>query len=201
MRTYNSLLWNQSDTTYGCGYLGQGWTHNYNTNVTTLEYGDVLLKQVCGSEHLFVKSLGDWYVTPPGLSERLTKDYVTGNYILWSLDGSRKCYDGSLGRLINITNKNGDVLHLTYNDDTYPFDGTLGSVHDDSGIYMNFTYFGFTGRISSVTCPGGAVSYAYGQNGLINAFSVGAFDIYYGYYPHPNPEITYRVGPLKSERV
>ena len=140
-RTYNSI---RSDD---LGPLGYGWTHNYNVSAVEVSYGNIILTEECGSQHLFLRNFDGTYETPPGLSHRLTKDPVTGNLFLWSLDGVKTQFD-DLGRISTKTDKNGNMLHFTYED------GFLVNVTDDSGQYLNFTY-NDDGRILYIYKPDG----------------------------------------------
>lgn len=127
-RTYNSQLADK------LGPMGYGWTFNYNTNVKEQTYGDVLLTQACGSQHLFVKKSDGTFVRPPGLTDKLTKDYSSGVYTLWSLDGSKTVFS-SQGKLAYQMDKNSNKLNFVYDQA-----GKLIRVADDSGQYIKIVY-------------------------------------------------------------
>jgi RHS repeat-associated protein len=127
-RTYNSQLADK------LGPMGYGWTFNYNTNVKEQTYGDVLLTQACGSQHLFVKKSDGTYVCPPGLTDKLTKDYSSGVYTLWSLDGSKTVFS-SQGKLAYQMDKNSNKLNFVHDQA-----GKLIRVADDSGQYIKIVY-------------------------------------------------------------
>jgi RHS repeat-associated protein len=138
-RTYNSQLSGK------LGSLGYGWTHNYEMSVTAgQKYGDAILTDACGSQHLFLKKSDGSYVTPPGSNDKLTKNPSTGEYTLWSLDGSQTKFD-SQGKLAMLMDKNGNRLWMIY--DSF---GKLARVRDDSGQYLQIEY-GANGRISKVS--------------------------------------------------
>ena len=160
-RTYNGMLYDTAGTynqIKGCPF-GLGWTSNYNVSVKTFPYGDVLLTEACGSHHIFIRQPDGFFVTPPGLSQRLTRDLVTGNLTLWSLDGSKMCFDGS-GRFVNESDKNGNMIILTYGS-SGSTNGLLLSVSDQAGNSLNFTYYSLNGWVQSVSCAGEIVYYSY----------------------------------------
>jgi len=151
-RTYNSLLAKK------LGPFGYGWTFDYNMSVAVQKYGDVLLTQNCGSQHLFVKNSDGTYKTPPGLNDKLAKNATTGLYTLWSLDGAQTNFN-SAGKLWTVVDKNGNALHFGYD-----AGGKLVRVADDSGLFMSITY-NSDGLINKTTDPSGqSITYMYSTN-------------------------------------
>ena len=199
VRTYNSLAYNSSDSAQG-GPFGFGWTDNWRVRASVLKYGDVQLLEGCGSQHLFIRSPGGYYITPPGLSERLTRDPASGLFTLWSLGGSYMCFDAK-GRLANVTNKNGNHLFLDYDDESCPtYYGRLTDVRDESGLYLNFTYAGSTDQVVAVSGPGETVTYSYdGVNGLYQVSNTHTHtETCYSYYA--NSKWQWNAGQLRFIR-
>lgn len=143
VRTYNGLLYDH----YGPFGLG-GWTHNYNISVKDVSSGDVLYTEECGSQHQFIRNIDGSYQSPAGVSERLTKDSSTGNYVIWSLNGVRTIFSET-GKPVSRMDKNGNMLHFIHD-----ANGLLVNVTDDSGQYLAFSYDSYK-RVQTVRDPTG----------------------------------------------
>ncbi|MCK4732913.1 MAG: hypothetical protein KAT65_10700, partial [Methanophagales archaeon] len=135
VRSYNSLSGGKDSP------FGYGWTFNYNTYL--VENGNVTLFDGDGSAHTFTH-IGDGdYTSPPGTHSKLRKN-PDGTFILRFKDGSKYNFDEN-GRLLNITDKNGNQLTFRYTD------GKLTLVEDDSGLNLAFSYDG--NKINNIVDP------------------------------------------------
>ena len=107
IRSYNS---HNSEVNSPFGF---GWTFNYNLYLVENPDGSVTFYDGDGSIHTFTKLKGNNYTAPPGIHSKLTKK-PNGSFILRFKDGSSFNFDAN-GRLLNITDKNGNKLSFTYN--------------------------------------------------------------------------------------
>ncbi|MEE9268417.1 MAG: RHS repeat-associated core domain-containing protein [Thermoplasmata archaeon] len=152
-RSYNSGLHNYS------GPLGWGWTHNYNTRLAEDAGGNVTWMDEDGSLHTFSPQGGGLYAHPPGIHSKLVKASDNA-FTLWHDDGSRYLFN-TTGRLLQIVDKNGNSLTLSYQH------GRLAHVEDDSGLFLNFSHDA-DGRILTVEDPTGRkISFSYSGSNLV----------------------------------
>src|SRR2546426_881726 len=156
-RSYNSL---QSYS----GTLGLGWTHEYNVSLSGST--DITMNDEDGSRHVYTSLGSNRYSSPAGLSASKLVKNGDGTYTLFWSHGKSGNFTAA-GRLVLITDRNGNKLTLTY-------DGSnrLSKVQDDSGQYLQFLYdansrittvrdqtlrawtYGYTSnRLTSVTDP------------------------------------------------
>lgn len=155
VRAYNS---HRSGISTGFGF---GWTFNY--NVFLVENGAVVsLVEGDGSVHNFTSIGGGQYSPPPGVHYRLIKN-GDSSFTLWFKDGSKYNFS-SIGKLLNVIDKNGNRLTLSYTDER------LTRVEDGSGLALTLNY-NAQNRISGVVDPlGRQIRYDYDGSG--NLFNV-----------------------------
>jgi RHS repeat-associated protein len=128
------------------GAGGQGTQFNYVSGTTTATYAPV----VAGILDTLVGYLGS-----------------SSSYWLYTRKDSREVYrydsnssSAGIARLTSITDRNGNALSFTYNQD-----GTLASIADAAGRTTSFTY-NASKRVTRMTVPDGhSLSYSYDGNG------------------------------------
>ncbi|RLG33490.1 hypothetical protein DRN97_04920 [Methanosarcinales archaeon] len=167
LRAYNSQ---RADK---LGPFGYGWTFNYNEYLLVDEYGNVDYIDGDGTKIHYTKT-GTGYIPPEGIYDKLAK-YEDGTYKLFSLDGVVKEFSAA-GKLLEITDKNGNKLTFTYNG------GNLYKVTDSSGLTLTFTC-NVHNLIVCVSDPTGRnVYYDYNDNNeLVRATDPRGGAIEYGY--------------------
>ena len=149
-RSYNSM------DTYS-GPFGSGWTFNYNVNLVVAGSGDIVVIREDGRRDVYTLNPDGTYSPPFTVFDTLVKN-PDNTYTLERKDQIKYNFT-SLGKLINIMDKNGNQIRLTYTDNN------LTKVTDASGRKLIFTY-DTTGRIISITDPMGRIwSYSYDING------------------------------------
>jgi RHS repeat-associated protein len=135
-RTYNSL------DSYS-GPLGANWTHNYNVTLThnqttaQIKWGD-------GHGETFTLVNGT-YMAQPGVFSRLTAD-TSGTFGLTTKSHVKYLF-GSNGKLLSITDRNGNAITLTYGNGDH-----LIRVSDAVGRFFNIANDA-SGRIIQITDP------------------------------------------------
>lgn len=178
-RVYNSHLSARH------GPFGFGWTHNYDLHLTPQTDGSVDLFDADGSVHTFTPN-GSGFDAPAGVHTQLR---VNGSgYDLRYTTGNVQYFDAS-GRLIRVTDPNGNAVHLDYTGDQ------LTRIHDDSGLGLDLSYDP-NGRIVEVTDPiGRNVTYGYRTGDLVNVTDVMDDRTEYGYFEnHKLNRITHPSG-------
>ena len=151
-RTYNSA---EAATK---GIFGYGWTSTYDANLIVNSDGSVTVTEEDGSS-LTASANGDGtYTVPTWADSTLTHD-ANGTWT-FVRQATEVFAFSSTGRLIGISDLNGDATTLSYNSS-----GQLSTVTDSSGRHLSFT-FDTNGLVSSVTDPmGRTMSYTYDPNG------------------------------------
>jgi RHS repeat-associated protein len=181
-----TIAYNSLDTTVGP--LGRGWTHNYNISITIrplrkspLYEEALLLTKEDGARVYFYN---DGVNTNIFYSESSSGEHsiiIKNNDITYTLTektGIKYDFDSN-GKLISITDRNGNTLTLTYTEDnltkitdssgreitfTYDENNRIISITDPAGRTTTFTYNG--DYLSTVTDPLGATwTYTYDANG------------------------------------
>jgi len=144
------------------GPFGYGWTFNYDMRLVENPDGTVTLYDGDGSAHVFASTEPGKYTPPPGVHLKLTKN-PEETFTLRFKDGICWNFD-SLGKPLNIVDKNGNQLTFTY-------DGQrLLMVADDSGLALIFDY-DLANRVVRVLDPmGREITYEYDPAG--NLFRV-----------------------------
>lgn len=145
-RSYNSMdVYN--------GPFGSGWTFNYNMNLEVTGSGDVVVMKEDGRRDTYTLNADGTYSPPLSVFDNLTKNQ--DNTYTLGVKGKIEYNFTPLGKLVNITDQNGNQISLTYTGDN------LTKVADASGRELIFSYDA-SGRIISITDPMGRIwSYAY----------------------------------------
>jgi YD repeat-containing protein len=181
IRAFNTLRRGQD------GPFGHGWSFNYGLHLTFHDgESQVTVHGDDGSAHTYTYSATlDAYVPPTGVHQRLTSE-ATG-YALWTQDNTRSSFDAN-GRLLAVTDTNGNQLTFTYNDDK------LTRVADDSGLALTLTYDG--PHVSRVEDPlGRHINYAYDSAGnLTQVTDAMGYVTSYGY--HADHSLAWYANPL-----
>ncbi|HEC76484.1 MAG TPA: hypothetical protein ENI33_04410, partial [Thermoplasmatales archaeon] len=169
IRSYNSHMAN-----YDCGF-GYGWTFNYNINLTEQLDGSLTLLEGDGSLHTFENLGGGAYSSPPGKYYKLRKN-PDSTYLLQIKDGSSYSFNAT-GRIMNITDKNGNKLTFTY------LNGKLVNITDDTGLWITLGY-NINGRVATIRDTlGREIEYKYNTEGeLINVTDVMGNSTLYEYH-------------------
>ncbi len=135
--------------------MGYGWTFNHDTHLQIQGNGDVIYIDMDGSSHYYTLSGGS-YIPPTGEYDKLTLS--TDFYWLYMLDGSVQKFSSSSGNILQIIDKNSNILTYTYNTNQLV-------VSDTSGLSLTITYSG--GQVTQVTDPiSRVVSYGYSNQEL-----------------------------------
>jgi len=155
-RSYNSM------DIYS-GPLGSGWTFNYNVNLAVAGSGDVVVMREDGRRDTYTLNPDDTYSPPLSVFDTLVKN-PDDTYTLERKDQIKYNFTQQ-GKLVNITDKNGNQISLTYTGDD------LTKVTDSSGRELIFSYDG-SGRIISITDPLSRIwSYTYDGAGNLVQYS------------------------------
>jgi RHS repeat-associated protein len=191
-RTYNSLLAG-SDSPFGFG-----WAHSYNPSLRD-NGNSVAYVDANGGNYTF-PAQGGSYGSPAGLDLTLTKD--SSGFTMRDAHGTEWRFSLA-GKLQTITDRNGNMVQLTYDSasrlmrvtDTlgrslsFSYDGSnhITNVQDFAGRHTLYAYDG-VGRLVSYTDPAGnKTTYAYAAgpvfpNGLTSVTTAAGKTTTYEYY-------------------
>jgi RHS repeat-associated protein len=180
-RSYNSLD-NFS------GPLGNNWTHNFNTTVSTNSAGATVK---WGDGHSEVYTLtGGSYVPGPGVTNTLSLNSTTNQYVLTRKDGVSYFFTSS-GLLASITDPNGVALGTVRDGKsnltqilctscpgaaslslTYNSNNLISNVADSTGRSISYIYDS-NGNLLSETDPAGKVTnYAYDSSNRLTSVTL-----------------------------
>jgi len=160
-RAYNSQVADD-------GPLGYGWTHNYDLSVQVIETTPnkrVIVWDEDGRALYFTQirqTITDEtpFTGESGVKDRLKQVISTGEYFLRRKEGNLTYKFGSDGKLVQISDANGNTLNLTYTG------GLLTQVSNNFGKSLSIQYNG-ENRISSITDPSNkSVIYEYTSGDL-----------------------------------
>jgi YD repeat-containing protein len=146
------------------GPLGYGWTHTYNLRLQEIE-GTPLRRIILWDEdgralyfHQVRKEAGSEdipFVGESGVKDRLWEIALTGEYLFRRKDTNLTYIFSSEGKLIEISDPNGNRLILTYSG------GILSQVSNNFDKTLSFQY-NEQGRIKAIKDPKGqSVLYEY----------------------------------------
>ena len=154
-RTYNS----QAGAAGVSGAFGHGWSMSFSDHLVVSE-GKALLTQANGSTVPFVEGKGESF-TPPAWSQDTLSGNATTGYSLVRADQLKYQFEGSTGRLLGVTDRNGNQTKLAY-----AAKGLLETITDPAGRKITLAY-NAEGLIESATDPmGHTVKYAYEEGTL-----------------------------------
>jgi RHS repeat-associated protein len=156
-RSYNSQV-------FFDGPLGYGWTHTYDVILGVVQTSPTKRIRIWDSDgralyfnQVQQTSTEILFGGESGVKDRLKQVIATGEYFLRRKEGNLTYKFGSDGKLLQISDPNGNTITLTYTG------GLLTQVSDNFGKSLSIQYS--NNRISSVTDPKNqSVSYQY-QNG------------------------------------
>lgn len=160
-----TLAYNSSDN--HMGPFGRGWVHPYNMRmIETTDGSDVYAVYLTanGKRERFKRKPDGSYTPPPHLVDVLTRDSA-GAFALREHTGSTQRFD-PVGRLVSITDRNGNALTFTYD-----ASGFLTGLTDAAGRVVVITK-GADGRASSITDPAGRTfRFTYDASGNLTRYS------------------------------
>lgn len=133
------------------GPLGYGWSHNFDISVQVIQ--ETPTKKVIiwdsGGRALYFNEISQTteiiFAGESGVKDRLKQVISTGEYFLRRKNGNLTYRFGSDGKLLTISDPNGNALTFTYTG------GLLTQVSDNFGKNLTIQYT--NNRISSVTDP------------------------------------------------
>lgn len=160
MRTYNSRDMRK-------GPFGNGWVFAFDERLVETTDG-VQVLAICskpnGKRDVFTKRADGTYQPPPHARESLVKN-SDKSYTLRESGGLVRRFNAD-GRLVAITDRNGNTLTLAYDATGFPT-----AVTDASGRTVQLTK-GADGRVESITDPANrTVRYAYDSVGNLTRFT------------------------------
>ncbi|MFB3887354.1 MAG: DUF6531 domain-containing protein, partial [Thermodesulfobacteriota bacterium] len=177
-RSYNG----QSDDD-GSGPLGYRWTHNFDLGVDVIQASGPRKVRIWDSDgralYFTERSSGSEiiYYGESGVKDRLKEVVSSGHYYLRRKEGNLTYEFGSDGKLLEISDPNGNTLTLTYTT------GLLTQVSDNFGKSLTIQYT--NNRISSITDPKNqSISYAYTNGDLTSVTYPDNNSITYAYSNH-----------------
>ncbi len=152
-RTYNS----QSTST---GLFGKGWATAYDESLQIYDANTIRLKEADGRATYFGRSIGSsgpFLALEGDFHGQITPN--AGGYALSLKDGSVHQFN-STGRLLSLSDPNGNLTSLQYN-----LSGKLSSVTDPFGRILSFLV-NLNGRVISIADTTGIIAdYTYGGGG------------------------------------
>lgn len=154
-RSYNSI-------NSKVGIMGKSWRMNYESSISIDSItGNAIVNYPDGHVGRFVaKAESNEFISPQGIFEQLKKD-TDGNFSLLLKDKSVYKYDSS-GRVISISDKNGNTITLAY--DNY---GQINTITGQSGKKLILTFE--NGKLATVTDPQNRViRYFYNSEGNLS---------------------------------
>lgn len=178
-RSYNSQM--SED-----GPLGYGWTHSYDVSLEVVETSPTTRLRIWDSDGraLYFIQIRQTntdeipFSGESGVKDRLKRVISTGEYFLRRKEGNLTYKFGSDGKLLQISDPNGNMITLTY------IGALLTQVSDNFGKSLSIQY-NTDNRISSVTDPKGQlILYTYSNGDLTNVTYPDTNSISYAYSNH-----------------
>jgi YD repeat-containing protein len=153
-RTWNSVLFEGVEV---LGMFGTGWTSTYEDKVFPGGDGFMKYMRPDGGIWSFAYTGGggsnaSYMVAGPANKTATLAETTSNNVVTWTLtfqNGEKRTYDLNSGKLLSISDRNGNTTTLSY-DASY----RLTTVTDPAGRHLYFTYGNFT--YSNLTGVGGA---------------------------------------------
>jgi YD repeat-containing protein len=187
-RTWNSLPFG-----LGVGLFGAGWTSNFEESVSI--GSDHYLKYLRGDGGVWSFGVNGWnndgwpmYGVAGSASQVATITQINppqqkGSWILTFQNGETRTFDMNTGKLLSITDRNGNTTVLGYDSS-----GRLLNVTDPAGRHISFSYQGFlvTGVTSNV---GISLSYSYDSYGRLSRVTEPDNSTISYQYNDPNPNL------------
>jgi RHS repeat-associated protein len=139
------------------GSLGWGWSHTYDTRLTIVSDGSVVVKYAMGPSAFF-ENISSTLTPPAGSTDTLVQN-LDDSYTLTTKSHIRFNYDED-GKLTSIVDRNDNSTTIAYD-----VSGFLDTVTDPGGREFDFTVDG-SGRVTQVEDPlTRTVSYSYNADG------------------------------------
>jgi YD repeat-containing protein len=139
IRTWNSV-WPANEGGARVGIFGLGWTSSFEESIYVGSDGYMKYARADGGfwSFGFVSQNSNNTVTfgvagPANQTATLTQ--TTGNWTLAFKNGEQRVFDGTSGKLLSITDRNGNTTQLTY-DASY----RLATVTDPASRHLYFSY-------------------------------------------------------------
>ncbi len=154
-RTYNS----QAAAAGLSGAFGHGWSGPFSDHLEVSE-GKAALTHANGSTVPFTEGKGEAF-TPPAWSQDTLTGSTKAGYTLVLATQVKYQFEGSTGRLLSVTDRNGNQTKLAY-----AAKGLLETITDPSGRKITLAYNG-EGLVESAKDPmGNTAKYAYEEGTL-----------------------------------
>jgi len=164
-----------SHPTARSGLLGPHWTHSYSRAVESLtDPSGVQVANIGrpdGRRLRFSYSAGQWTADSDVAATLVRRDSPTGELLGWTFtpqDGHEVEEYDARGRLLQISNANGQAVVLSYNYGTNDFRLTRVQAQDGRSLVLEYDT---SRRISKITDSSGS-TYVYGYDGAGNLASV-----------------------------
>jgi YD repeat-containing protein len=159
--------------------FGRGWSHNYEVALTHPEPGYIIINGPGGSGRAFTLDLtGDWQ--PQAGDHGALTELPGGDFSLKEKNGLLWRFAGTDGRLLSISEPNGNQLTFAYNGQ-----GQLNTVSHSNGQSFTLGY-NPSDRITSLTDHAGRVTtYNFDASGelLLSVVAPGGVTTEYSYLP------------------
>lgn len=149
------------------GQFGSGWSSPFDQRVLKVTDG-VTVSAICASQagrrDRYARNADGSYAAPPSLNNTLIEN-ANGTFSLREKNGTTKSFNAN-GKLIQITDRNGNSLTIAY-DAT----GFMTTLTDASGRTVTFTK-GADGRVAGITDPANRqFGLLYDSNGNLTKFT------------------------------
>ncbi|MCL2881669.1 MAG: DUF6531 domain-containing protein [Coriobacteriia bacterium] len=163
-----SFLMTYNSTETRTGALGPGWTHSFEISIERQDDKAIILLED-GQREVF-EYRGSWRHAQ-GEDASLTEN--DGQFTYRTHQGVEYLFDNQ-GKLIQITDRNGHFLKLSYNDS-----GQLQTAENDSGAQFNFSYeegrlvqvADNASRAISLTYSDGILASVTGETGAVYSYA------------------------------
>jgi len=194
-RTWNSTL---RPSLSSVGLFGPNWRSTYEERIYVDDDNTVAYARGDGSVWNFVSGASQSFTpVPPANALGTFMPIAPGNvtaalfqaYAAWTLifqNGEQRVFDGTSGKLLSITDRNGNTTQLTY-DSSY----RLVTVTDPASRHLYFSYGNLTGYlVTDVTSDVGvSLSYSYDGQGRLTQYTKPDNTTVSFQYTNPNPTL------------
>lgn len=135
--------------------LGPGWTHSADLVLTPTVNSNVLVFRNGNSRTYYHQNVDGSYLPQAGDTSVLTKEAITGNYLITMSDGARFQFDSN-GKLTAIIDPFNNTQSFVYDSTT----GELATITDPAGRTAAFEYTTINNqrRLARIVPPGVSVS-------------------------------------------
>lgn len=163
-RTWNSIL---QPSQAGAPFMfGRNWRSTYEERMFAASDGYLRYTASEGSVWSFGAASGSgstWTYRVAGSNRNATATNGSSNWTLTLENGEVRTYDNTTGRLLSISDRNGNTTQLAYDSSN-----RLTTVTDPASRHLYFNYAGSSTLVSSVTSDFGiSLSYTYDGQGRL----------------------------------